>query len=55
MVLPGRIELPIQSYQDCVMPFNYGSILCVYLLINGLADPRSELAAAEMMITLVEI
>ena len=32
MVPPGRIELPIQSYQDCVIPFNYGglflSVLC---------------------------
>lgn len=26
MELPPRIELGIQSYQDCVMPFNYRSI-----------------------------
>ena len=26
LVLKGVIELPIQSYQDCVMPFNYKSL-----------------------------
>lgn len=27
LVLPPRIELGIQSYQDCVIPFNYRSVV----------------------------
>ena len=38
MVPPGRIELPIQSYQDCVIPFNYGGLFLSVLLIYTLLE-----------------
>lgn len=29
MVVPEGIEPPIESYQDCVIPFNYGTVVRV--------------------------
>ena len=39
MVLPPRIELGIQPYHGCVMPFNYGSELLIFFSVFIISNP----------------
>ena len=41
LVLKGGIEPPIQSYQDCVMPFNYKSLGCLMRIELMLSVPQT--------------
>ena len=39
MVLPPRIELGIQPYHGCVMPFNYGSERLIFFSVFIISNP----------------